>query len=298
MKRPTPLRKGDKIGIIAPSSPPLKERIEPAIEFFRSVGLIPVIAGDLHSNLYGYLCGDDASRAAQINNMFRDQTIKGLFAIRGGHGASRILDKIDYELIEQNPKIFAGYSDITALHNIINQKCKLITYHTPMAAAELYKPVDQYTLDYFKQCIFESSPSFQIENPPNIQLETINPGKAEGIITGGNLATLAALIGTPYEIDTTDKILFLEDVDETIMSIERNLTHLRLSGKLDKVSGVILGYWTRCGWDDNLKSVFKDTFKNIPVLANLCCGHSLPTLSFPLGERFYMDADNCIIKKI
>lgn len=303
MIRPKPLKKGDKIAVIAPSGPPVKERIQPALEFFKSLGLVPVMAENIGSELYGYLCGSDEIRAAQINLMFKDEKIRGIFAIRGGYGAARILDKIDYKMVSKNPKIFAGYSDITALHNVFNQKCRLITYHTPMAGTEFYKKTDSYTLDYFNQCIFNGCFSFDIKNPDNIPLESLSSGTARGVITGGNLSVIASLIGTPYEIKTKNKILFLEDIGESFYKIDRMLTQLELAGKFKNIKGIIFGYFTDCSLEDNkTKEEFKNMLKQktgskIPVIYNLCCGHSLPAASIPLGEEVFIDSDKCIIKK-
>lgn len=150
MIRPKHLKKGDKIGLIGSSSPTPQDRIEPSIRAMEALGL-EVILGESCLKNHGYLSGTDEIRANDINKMFEDKSIKGIFAIRGGYGAPRILDKLDYDMIKKNPKVFAGYSDITALHNVFNQKCELITFHTPMPSTEIYKGIDEYTLDYFKK---------------------------------------------------------------------------------------------------------------------------------------------------
>ncbi len=213
MIHPVPLKKGDKIALIAPSSPVAEERIKPAANAMEALGF-EVVIGESCTSKNGFLAGEDKIRAHDINMMFADKSIKGIFAMRGGYGSARILDLLDYKTIRKSPKVFAGYSDITALHVALNQKCDLITFHAPMPASEFYEGVDEYTMSFFKRNIFCNDSLGIMENPKGQKIETLIRGKAEGRITGGNLTLLASSIGTKYEVDTKGKILFLEDVDE------------------------------------------------------------------------------------
>ncbi|AGF57071.1 muramoyltetrapeptide carboxypeptidase [Clostridium saccharoperbutylacetonicum] len=291
MIRPKHLKKGDKIGLIGSSSPTPQDRIEPSIRAMEALGL-EVILGESCLKNHGYLSGTDEIRANDINKMFEDKSIKGIFAIRGGYGAPRILDKLDYDMIKKNPKVFAGYSDITALHNVFNQKCELITFHTPMPSTEIYKGIDEYTLDYFKKNIFSDIPLGVIKNPDGQDLKTLVTGEAEGILVGGNLSLVASSLGTPYEIDTRGKILFLEEIEEYPYKIDRMLVQLKLAGKFKEAAGIILGAWTNCEAKEGdnsltLMEVFEEIIipENKTTIYNLACGHCMPTISLPLGTK-------------
>lgn len=302
MIRPKPLKKGDKIGLIGASSPTKIERIEPSIKAMEDLGL-KVVLGESCRGYHGFLSGSDELRANDINKMFKDKSIKGIFTIRGGYGAARILDMLDYEMIQNNPKVFAGYSDVTALHNVFNEKCKLITFHTPMASTEFYKGVDDYTMDYFKKNIFSDEPLGILKNPEGQKIKTLVSGKAKGKLVGGNLSLIASSMGTPYELDTKGKILFLEDVDEYPYKIDRMLLQLKQGGKFRDAEGIILGAWTRCEAKEgdnslSLMDVFEELIKteNKPTIYNLACGHCMPTMSLPLGAKVKINGDKNQVK--
>jgi len=289
MIRPKPLKKGDKIGLIGASSPIPQDRIEPSIKAMEDLGF-EVVLGESCRGYHGFLSGSDELRAKDINDMFEDKSIKGIFAIRGGYGAARLLDMLDYNMIKKNPKVFAGYSDVTALHNVLNEKCKLITFHTPMASTEFYKGVDDYTMNYFRKNIFSDEPLGILKNPEGQEIKTLAPGKAKGKLVGGNLSLVVSSMGTPYELDTKDKILFLEDVDEYPYRIDRMLLQLKQCGKFKDAAGIILGAWTDCKANEGdnsltLMEVFEELIKteNKPTIYNLACGHCMPTMSIPLG---------------
>lgn len=302
MIRPKPLKKGDKIGLIGASSPTKIERIEPSIKAMEDLGL-KVVLGESCRGYHGFLSGSDELRANDINKMFKDKSIKGIFTIRGGYGAARILDMLDYEMIQNNPKVFAGYSDVTALHNVFNEKCKLITFHTPMASTEFYKGVDDYTMDYFKKNIFSDEPLGILKNPEGQKIKTLVSGKAKGKLVGGNLSLIASSMGTPYELDTKGKILFLEDVDEYPYKIDRMLLQLKQGGKFRDAEGIILGAWTRCEAKEgdnslSLMDVFEELIKteNKPTIYNLACGHCMTTMSLPLGAKVKINGDKNQVK--
>ena len=297
MIKPKPLKKGDTIGLIGPSSPTPIERIKPTIDSLKDLGF-NVVVGESCYGTYGYLSGDDALRAKDINEMFKNKYIDGIWCIRGGYGTPRILDKLDYDTIRENPKVFIGYSDITALHIAINQKCNLVTYHGPMASTEVFYKLDDFTKDYLYKNIMRDENIGLIKNPEGIDIETLVPGKCEGMITGGNLALISSLIGTPYEIDTVGKILFIEDIGEEPYRIDRMLTQLRLSGKLDDAVGFILGNFNDCEPEEREKSLtLKDVFNDIilplkkPTISNLMVGHCNPMITLPYGVKARLDAD-------
>ena len=302
MIKPKPLQKGDSVAIIAPASPSDKNLIDKCITSLNELGL-KVVVGESCLSEHGFLSGTDDIRANDINCMFADKNIKGIFALRGGYGCARLLNLIDFKLIKKNPKIFVGYSDITALHIAINQKSKLITYHGPMISTELIKGLDEYSADYYKKFIFGNEKVEELFNPEGNTLEVINNGIASGQLTGGNLSLICSSLGTKYEINTKNKILFLEEVEEVPYKVDRMLTHLKQSGKLKEANGIILGAFTNCIAPNNKKSLsLQEVFNEIilplkkPTISNLACGHCLPTLTLPLGAKVLLDANNKKIK--
>ena len=302
MIKPKPLQQGDSVAIIAPASPSDKNLIDKCISSLNELGL-KVVVGESCLSEHGFLSGTDDVRANDINCMFAAKNIKGIFALRGGYGCARLLDLIDFKLIKKNPKIFIGYSDITALHIAINQKSKLITYHGPMISTELIKGLDKYSADYYKKFIFGYDKVDELFNPVGYNLEIINPGIASGELIGGNLSLICSSLGTKYEINTKNKILFLEEVEEVPYKIDRMLTHLKQSGKLKDANGIILGAFTNCIAPNNKKSLsLQEVFNEIifplkkPTISNLVCGHCLPTLTLPLGAKVLLDANNKKIK--
>ena len=302
MIKPKPLQQGDSVAIIAPASPCDKKLIDKCIASLNELGL-KVVIGESCISEHGFLSGTDDIRANDINCMFADKNIKGIFALRGGYGCARLLDLLDFKLIKKNPKIFIGYSDITALHIAINQKSKLITYHGPMISTELIKGLDEYSADYYKKFIFGNEKVEELFNPEGNTLEVINNGIASGQLTGGNLSLICSSLGTKYEINTKNKILFLEEVEEVPYKVDRMLTHLKQSGKLKDVNGIILGAFTNCIAPNNKKSLsLQEVFNKIilplkkPTISNLVCGHCLPTLTLPLGEKVLLDANNKKVK--
>lgn len=298
MIRPKPLKKGDTVAIIAPASPADKNLIDSCINSLENLGL-NVVVGKSCTSEYGFLSGTDDIRANDINSMFANKSINGIFAIRGGYGCARLLNLIDFNLIKKNPKVFIGYSDITALHIAINQKSKLITYHGPMVSTELIKGLDEYSFNYYNKFLFCNDNMIELCNPIENPIKTINPGVAEGKLIGGNLSLICSSLGTKYEINTKNKILFLEEVGEVPYKVDRMLTHLKQSGKLKDANGIILGDFTDCVAPKDKKSLsLDDIFNEIilplkkPTIYNLACGHCLPTLTLPLGAKIRLDANN------
>lgn len=292
---PKPLHQGARVALIAPSGPVSAERFPLAVSAVKNMGFEPVVFESSHA-AHGYLAGSDKLRADDLNAAFADTSIDGVFCIRGGYGAQRLMNQINFDLIAANPKFFCGYSDITALHIMINQRCKLITFHTPMPSTELYQKVDDYTMDSYRK-VLTGNFYGELKNPADMPLKTLVSGKAQGILTGGNLSLVASSLGTPYEIDTKDKILFLEDVEEEPYRIDRMLTQLKMSGKFRDCAGIILGYWTNCVAEHpenslTIDQVFEELLvpEGKPILSGLACGHSLPNMSLPLGARVELDA--------
>ncbi|OCN03059.1 LD-carboxypeptidase [Clostridium sp. W14A] len=295
MINPKPLFPGARVALIAPSGPVPPERLEPAVRSVEKLGLVPVVYESCRS-AHGYLAGEDQLRADDLNHAFADRSIDGILCIRGGYGAQRILKKLDFSCIRKHPKFFSGYSDVTTLHIALNQLCGFITYHTPMPSTELYDGADEYTMKSLKRVMFGDSAG-TLENPGSMEPEVLVPGCACGRLTGGNLSLVASSLGTPFEIDTRGKILFLEDVDEEPYRIDRMLTQLLLAGKLNDCAGLMFGYWTRIEAEQperslTLLQIFRELIvpQGRPALMNLACGHSLPSMSLPMGKKLKMDA--------
>lgn len=286
--KPKTLELGDTIGIIAPSSPVPQDALEKSLEIFTEYGYRVKLGKTVHEQ-YGYLAGTDEARAHDVNRMFADPDVDAIFCLRGGYGSPRILDRIDYECIRKNPKIFVGYSDITALHVAIHQKTGLVTFHGPMVA-ELVKSPHPLTWPTLFQHLTSCGPVGRYAEPRDMFQYTLTAGVAEGQLVGGNLCLLVALLGTPYEIDTKDKILFLEDIGEEPYSIDRMLTQLKLAGKLHSAKGIVFTDLSEAEPKQyknslTIEQLLTDIVQpiGIPSYYGLKAGHCQPNLTMPYG---------------
>ena len=294
MIRPKHLQPGDRVAVLGGSSPTSKTS-EELTQAVRDMGLEPVLYPSATSR-YGFLSGTDEIRAADINAAFADESIKGIICTRGGYGFNRILPLLDWETIKKNPKLFGGYSDVTAMLNALNQICDLESYHMQMVGA-WSDGLDAYTAPFVKSILFGDPVEFV--NPEGSPITTIVPGKAEGPLCGGNLSLLAASMGTPYEIDTKGKILFIEEIGERPYKVDGMLTTLRNGGKFDDCAGVILGAFTDCGDREgtigglSLETIYRELIAPAgkPTISGVVCGHCSPSMSLPMGRLFKMDAD-------
>jgi muramoyltetrapeptide carboxypeptidase len=296
MNRGKRLEKNDTIGIVAPASFAAAEKTAKAVEVLEQMGY-RIKLGESCNNRWYSFSGNDQRRAADINQFFQDPAIDAILCLRGGYGSIRILNRIDCDLAKRNPKIFIGFSDITALHLLLNQRAHLITFHGPMLAANMAYDFDTETQTSFEKAVCLGDKPYVINNPGHEPLITLRGGKAEGILTGGNLQTLVSIIGTPYEPDLEGKLLFIEEVHEATYRIDRALSQLILSGKLNQAQGIILGDFKDCNPDSPedmpLMEVFTDRLGDlgIPVIYNLRSGHCKPKLTLPLGALARIDGD-------
>ena len=294
MITPKPLFPGARVALFAPASAVPAEKLQPALDFVRSLGMEPVTYPSCYfANRDGYLAATDAQRAKDMMDAFADPAIDGVWCIRGGYGGHRILPLLDAEVIRRNPKWFGGYSDVTALHTFLNQDCGLVTYHCTMPSTEP-NPND-YTLSYLKKALFGGLSD--IQNPADQPISTLVPGKAEGILCGGNLSLVAASLGTPWELDTRGKILFLEDIGEKTYRIDGMLTQLRNAGKFDDCAGIILGAWTDCPPEYPEKTLLlPEIFQQLvvpagkPTIMDFACGHCATTSALAMGKPCKLDA--------
>ena len=300
--RPNRLRRGDKVAIIAPASNTFEnEDIKMAIEVITSLGF-EVVPGKHLFDRKGYLAGEDKDRAGDLNRMFANKEIKGIFTLRGGYGTPRMLPYVDYDLIAKNPKPLIGYSDITALLNAIYLETGMITFHGPIANQNF----TEYTLERFNKVLSDPVAPLVLGDIPPIEprpgyidrenrLIRIADGKARGRLIGGNLSLMVKMMGTPYEPDFKGKILVLEDVGEKPYRIDGMLTHLWLTGKLNELAGIVLGKFTDCDPEGpgslSLETIFHERLSplGIPVLRGLMIGHIANQCTFPIGAEAELD---------
>ena len=301
--KPHALQRGDTIGVVVPAGPVDRPRIDKALERLHVRGFRTKIYGDLY-RASGYLSGDDATRASELIAAFEDPDTTAVWCARGGYGVVRILDHVEFEVIRRHPKVFIGFSDITALHLAIQQRAGLVTFHGPnlqdgFGAAEEMSPTTEAAL---WQAVLADEPSSrdagQPWSPSGDQIDDVKaiaPGSATGRLTGGNLSVLCGLIGTPYEIDSSGRILFLEDVDEPPYRVDRYMAQLRLAGKLDAAAGILLGSFTddcdRANHDSAIRDVLAEYCVNlsVPVLAGWPSGHRRENWTLPMGALMEID---------
>ena len=303
MLKPKALRPGDTLGFVAPASPVKTiESVEKCVEAARAMGFRTVV-GESCRSAHGYLSGGDPMRADDLNRMFADNAIDAIVAIRGGYGAPRILDRLDYALAAAHPKLLVGYSDITALHIAYGQKSGLVTMHAPMPSTEwIAGDYDAFTSTGLLRALTSSEPMGAIPNPPDHPVETLHGGVARGRLTGGNLCLIAALNGTPWEIDARGAILVLEDIGEYVHRLDRMLTTLRLSGKFDQCAGIVLGGFTDCPPEYPDRSLtIRQVIEEVvlpagkPVVSGYMIGHCSPKVTIPLGVMATLDADKGLL---
>lgn len=288
MNYPKPLRVGDTVGLIAPCSPISNERLVECIDAITSAGMHVVAGKSVSMSLHGYLSGDDQARADDINYMFWDHTIKAIFCLRGGYGGIRLMNLLDYEMIAKHPKIFVGYSDVTSFHLAFHSLCDMVTFHGPMVSSNIVDDFDSYSKTCFRNALAIPE-QLNFYNPVNTPLLPLVAGQTSGRVIGGCLSLVSPCIGTFYQPDFKDKILFLEDIGETIPRLDTMMGHLTHSGILDQVSGILLGTFTDCENPNDTSYTVYDYFQELfscyqkPVIYGLQCGHGKPMATIPFG---------------
>jgi len=306
--KPRALKRGDTIGVVAPAGPVNRERIDRAFDRVRQLGFHTKTYGDIYRRT-DYLAGDDKTRADELMAAFTDQETAAVWCARGGYGVMRLLELIDFDVVRHNPKVFVGFSDITILHLAMQQRANLITFHGPNLQDGFGKPDEMpppsatalwRALMADQQSTSEAGYPFDFLEAAASELRSITNGKAIGRLTGGNLAVICGLMGTPFEIETAGCILFLEDVSERVYRIDRYLSQLMLAGKLQAAAGILLGTFS---YDDDdppesqaavaaLLDEYCSRLK-IPVLAGFPAGHAQYNLTLPMGALAEIDADRC-----
>jgi muramoyltetrapeptide carboxypeptidase len=284
--RPRALPANAHIAILAASGPSDRTRILEGAKAIERRGHRVTLADNIDHRYQGYLAGSDDERVAELNRFFRAPEYDAFFFARGGYGAMRILDRIDYAAIAENPRPLVGFSDVTALHQAIAAKAGVGSFHGPMVNLDFNlnsgRGLSPDIERWFWAMLHGEAPltrSFTAEN-------VICPGEVEGPLFGGCLALTTALLGTPYDYWIDDGIWFWEDVDEPVYRVDRMLTHLRLSGRMHRVRGVVIGALKNCGEEAEMQVFLRDFFSpfGIPVISNLPIGHHGDNLLLPIGR--------------
>jgi muramoyltetrapeptide carboxypeptidase len=287
---PAKLELGDTIGIAAPASPFNLKEFKSGVSVLESMGFKTYCPEGIF-NKNGYLAGGDENRAAVLNDLFSDSRIKAIVCARGGFGSMRILSLLDYDIICENPKIFAGYSDVSALLSFLYEKCRLVTFHGPMVTT-LSEASKRTRLAMFSTLTNRSD--FEIKLRKGVSLKN---GISSGTLLGGNLATLCHLIGTSCLPSYRGHILFIEERGEALYRIDRMLTQMKLAGCFDGLAGLLLGSFTDCGPAKEIYKVVTGIFDemDIPVLAGFEGGHGKENITIPFGIKTTLDAGRKII---
>jgi muramoyltetrapeptide carboxypeptidase len=319
--KPQHLEKGDTVGLVSPSSTikPFPNRTDRAVKELEKMG-VKVQFGKNSLRSDGYNPGTPQQRAEDINNFFADKKIKAIMCTTGGYTSNSVLPYLDYKNIVENPKVFCGYSDITALLLAIYTKTGLITFHGPTLLSSFgdFGGICNFTRKWFIKAIFSNKPLGVLESSkqssdenlwwdkddnraPKMQKATpvfaVNNGFAAGKLIGGNLDTISILGGTEYLPDFSDAILFLEDIGKSTSYIERQLNYLEQLGIFDKIKGIIYGktpQFDNESSERNLKTILEEFGRkyNFPIVINVDCGHTRPMLTFPIGLKVVLDANS------
>lgn len=289
LMRPRPLPLNGHVAVLAASSPSKPDRIEQAVRLLSARGLEVTLAKNVYDIDRPYLAGPDARRLEAVNEALRDPRYDAFLFTRGGYGAMRILDEIDYAAIADNPRPIIGYSDITAIHQAAAMRAGVATFHGPMLNFDFYERLSPPIDEWFWRALSGDAPLGWRFEPEQV----LAHGKARGVLFGGCLSLTAALIGTPYDYWVDGGIWFWEDVDEKVYKIDRMLTHLRLSGRLQTIQGVMIGKLKDCGGGDlaGLERLLAEFFGNagIPVVRDLPFGHHGDNLLLPVGLTGELD---------
>ena len=301
-KLPRRLNLGDTLGLILPASAPADPAsIDQAIALFEKLGF-KILLGKHGRERNGFLAGDDRSRASDVMSMFKNRKIQGIVCFRGGYGTPRILPMLDYEVIRENPKVFIGFSDISALHCAFLKKSNLVSFHGPNGASLSEENVPKFTLSSWLKSLMQPTAYGRIiQGCPDADIQIVRKGKAVGGLVGGNLALVSSLVGTGYLPSFKDKILFLEDVGEAPYRMDRMLTQLLNAGLMEGVKGVAIGRCHDCSdnrtnpsgeYRQTVDDVFVERFGRlkIPMVMGLPFGHVSLNATLPVGVKAELDA--------
>lgn len=290
MRLPPPLSPGDVVRIVAPAGPFDPEPFEKGLAVLRAHGLVPRYGRGLSSRAR-YLAGSDERRLAEWNEALADKDARAIWAARGGYGTMRILDRIDPRALARNPRFVVGFSDLTAIHAVLN-RAGLVTVHGPVVT-QLGRATAPAVRRLFDLVLGRRAPA------PFRRLRRVRPGHAEGPLYGGNLTLLAHLAGTAYLPSLEGAVLLVEDIAESPYRLDRAFQSLRLAGVLDGIAGVVIGHLTRCDDDKGGKGrkVLEDLFGSlgVPVVSGAPVGHEDDNHAVLLGAPVRLDATKGIL---
>ena len=285
---PEALRPGDCIGLAAPASSFQEQALHEGIALLESLGFRVQYTPRLFER-YRYLAGHDRARAAELNALFADPDIQAIFCCRGGYGSQRLIPYLDTATIMANPKIFMGYSDLTSLLLYLYSQCHLVTLHGPVVAGDLRRGLTPLIQRQLKGVLMGDPVTMQPPDECLTGLTVLRPGEAEGRLLGGCLSLLVCAVGTPWQPQTRDTIVFLEDRGERLYAIDRMLTSLKLAGVFAGVRGLVFGTMERVEADRHLSFGMEDVIVDvlgdldIPILYGFPSGHCPHPLTLPLG---------------
>ena len=279
------LQSGDTIGVCAPSAQFNLQKFNAGVKVLENLGYKVKIPKEIFEKKR-YFAGDDVMRANIINTLFSDPDIDAIICARGGFGAIKILDYLDWELINNNHKLFIGFSDICALllsildktsEKIKNKTNKIVIHGSNVVCLAT---AHDKTIDSLQNTMQGNFTDIEI-----LQGEVLKAGKSSGILKGGNISTISHLLGTKFQPDFTNTVLFLEDIGEPAYKIDRMLSQMKMAGMFEKIAGVITGSFEKCENDQYLQEILLETFKeyNIPILTGLDAGHGKINLALPMG---------------
>ena len=289
------LQKKDKIAIVSTARKISFEEIKPAIEMFEEWGLEVVLGKNLFKE-YNQFAGTDEERAFDFQQALDDSSVKSIVCARGGYGTVRFIDKLDFTKFVKNPKWIAGFSDVTVLHSHIQKNFGIETLHSAMLLNFPEKPNESNSFITMRKALFGEDLQYEIKSN-----EFNKVGDAEGVLVGGNLSILYSLSGTVSDIDTNDKILFIEDLDEYLYHIDRMIMNLKRSGKLNNLKGLIIGGMS--DMKDNTIPFGKTSYQiiseavkefNYPVCFDFPAGHIDDNRALILGSKvnLYVNKDS------
>lgn len=303
------LASGDTLGVVSPSSPTTRDSDLERFRRWAAEHELTIKIFEHARDRHGYLAGTDEARAHDITAAFADSEVDAVVTMRGGTGGWRMVPYVDYEIVRANPKLFVGYSDITALHVAIGARADLITFYGPSVSSFIGRGASPYTLRNFLRVARDPAPLGEIEKDPDDPFTwSITPGVAEGTLRGGCLTLLAQSLGTPWEVEWDGCVVFVEDIGEEPYRIDGYMTQLRLAGKLDRIAGFVVGEHVDCGPKQFRPSYPYGTFSTedvyrqhleplgVPAMVGLPCGHGKHLATLPLGARARLDADRCTLE--
>jgi muramoyltetrapeptide carboxypeptidase len=293
--KPRRLRQGARIGVIAPSGVVDQASVHAGAAAIRSEGFAVELAPNVFARR-DYLAGQAEDRARDLTEFFRRPDIDAVFCARGGFGSVQLLPYLDASLGSE-AKIFVGYSDVTILLNWFRQFGDMVTFHAPMVAMDLAQGLTGSSRQHFWPLLTGETQAWKI----NLG-EVIRPGTAQSDIVGGCLSLVVTTLGTPYEVDTRGKLLFLEDVGEKPYRIERMLTHLQMAGKFHHVAGVLCGDFTNCDSDGGrqVEDILREMFGRAayPVVIGMKAGHGAENLALPFGVQMRLDGERATLEML